>query len=175
MEAAALAMAEAAAEEAAARERNARAGVAQMPLSLEPAAMSGDPMVDQVVTGATDDVELLQKLMSLPDDNARNQFLQLLTQQEQQHQQQQEMEEALRMRPHTHYLTISTEGTFSFARLLYKLLLVCLSNTSHSHFVVSCIACVTTLHNINRHWNNSRSHPNSYRLSTRCSTHALLL
>ena len=111
MEAAALAMAEAAAEEAAARERNALSGVGLMPLALDAASMSvaTDPM-DQPSSHVTDDVELLQNLMNLPDDNARNQFLQLLSQQQQQNEQDRKMEEALRMRPRAHYLTISTEG-----------------------------------------------------------------
>lgn len=116
-EAAALAMAEAAFHEAAERERG---DVASMPDAA--GAMDTSSMYSytggnetgyeqqQIPAGVQQfmgqDAELLQNLMSMPDDESRNQFLQSLLQQEQEIQ----LKEAARMRPQTHHLTISREG-----------------------------------------------------------------
>ena len=131
-EAAALAMAEAAMHEAAERERlQEYGGGVPMQDAMDAASMYayGDQM--QIAYGMdqqqqqqqqqghaeqlySQDAELLQNLMSMPDDESRNQLLQSLLQQEQQNQ----MAEAARMRPQTHHLTISKEGTESFALCL---------------------------------------------------------
>jgi hypothetical protein len=121
-EAAALAMAEAAMQEAAERERFEGSagmlpdqmdtsslyafggGMDHQPVYMEQQQQQQLPPGGQQFLGQ--DAELLQNLMSMPDDESRNQLLQSLLQQEQQ----QQMAEAVRARPQTHHLTISREG-----------------------------------------------------------------
>ena len=86
MEAAALALAEAALEEAAARERHAiEQASAPMPAAMDTSVLSGGSNVENMDwlqasnQIQAQEVDLLQNLMSLPDENARNQFLQMLS------------------------------------------------------------------------------------------------
>ena len=115
-EQAALAVAQAALEEAAAQERLRQQRSVQMPVPMMDPSQSSvgntvqymDPMQVNNQVAGVQDVDLLQTLLNLPDDNARNQFIQLFSQQQQQ--QQNEMMEAIQTRPEKHYLTISAEG-----------------------------------------------------------------
>ena len=110
MEAAALALAEVAAREAAARDRGQNAVVNGNRSGGGGDFMDFDnhrrPLQVENQIGASE-AELLQHLMSLPDE-ARDQFLQVLSQQ--QTSQLQQHINFGRMRPQKHYLTISTEG-----------------------------------------------------------------
>jgi hypothetical protein len=147
-EATALALAKAAFEEAASIERMQQSLVAMPPSRMMSEAMDFSMGNLQQYHDHQHDVDLLHNLMSLPDEHSRNQFLQLLSQQQQQ-EQHDHLLEAMRMRPQKHYLTISKEGAL-FTPVPRTSSLMTLSLTLHTRifmylyiyiYIYICITC----------------------------------